>query len=71
MAVENMNNAEQTNAWVLNVLDKEQLVTEKMHKRVGLRHLGRRLVLLMWVLRIYVVVMLLLVAHQAWTLLPR
>ena len=57
--------------WVLEALDKSQLVEEKQRKRTGLRHFGRGIVALMWLLRLYVVLMLLLVAHQAWTIVVR
>lgn len=50
--------------WVLDALDREQLANAKQHKRMGKRHLGRSLVVLMWLLRVYVVLMLLLVVHQ-------
>lgn len=55
---------EQHPEWVLDALDKEQLAIAKQHKRMGKRHLGPSLIVLMWLLRVYVVLMLLLVVHQ-------
>lgn len=49
--------------WVLDVLDRNQLVAEKQ-ERVGKRQLGPGMVFMMWLLRLYVLLMVFLVAHQ-------
>lgn len=53
-----------TGTWVHEVLEPDQLSTAK--PRFGRRRLGRRTVLILWALRLYVVLMLVLVALQIW-----
>ncbi|HEV7128406.1 MAG TPA: hypothetical protein VGN32_13330 [Ktedonobacterales bacterium] len=54
---------------LLEGLEPEQLSAVKHAARVGRRALGPGSLLLFWALRVYVVVMLLLVAHQIWIVL--
>ena len=53
-------------SWVLDVLEPGQLTAEKRAHRLGKRSFGPGIVALLWMLRVYVVVMLLLVAGQIW-----
>jgi hypothetical protein len=54
-------------AWVRDVLEPEQLSTAK--QSFGRRKLSPATVLLMWALRIYVILMVLLIAFQVWNAL--
>src|ERR1700680_4022287 len=58
---------QQTRTWVYEVLEPDQLSTAK--QRFGRRPLGRRTVVLLWALRIYVLLMVFLIAFQAWSAL--
>jgi len=51
-------------AWVHDVLEPEQLSTAK--QSVGRRTLSPTIVVLMWALRMYVILMVLLIAFQVW-----
>jgi hypothetical protein len=51
-------------AWVGQVLEPDQLAESKAS--FGRRQLGPGLLLLLWVLRIYVLVMTALIAYQVW-----
>lgn len=51
---------------LLEVLEPEQLSAVKHTARVGRRALRPGTLVLFWALRVYVVVMLILVAHQTW-----
>jgi hypothetical protein len=53
--------------WVHEVLEPDQLSTAK--QRFGRRTLGRRTLVLFWALRIYVLLMVFLIAFQAWNAL--
>ena len=53
-------------SWVLDVLEPGQLSAEKRAHRLGKRTFGTGVVALLWMLRVYVVVMLALVAGQIW-----
>ena len=53
--------------WVHEVLEPDQLSTAK--QRFGRHTLGRRTVVLLWALRIYVLLMVFLIAFQAWNAL--
>jgi hypothetical protein len=50
--------------WVHEVLEPDQFSTAK--QPFGRQALSRRTILLLWVLRVYVVLMVLLVALQTW-----
>lgn len=58
---------EPTGTWVHEVLEPDQLSTSK--PRFGRRMLSRRTVIVLWALRIYVLLMLLLIALQMWNAL--
>lgn len=53
--------------WVHEVLQPDQFSTAK--PRFGRRLLSRRTLLLLWMLRIYVIMMVLLIALQMWNAL--
>ena len=58
---------EPTETWVHEVLEPDQLSTAK--QRFGRRTLNRRTLVLLWALRIYVLLMVFLIAFQAWNAL--
>jgi len=58
---------QQTGTWVHEVLEPDQLSTAK--QRFGRHTLSRRTVVLLWALRIYVLLMVFLIAFQAWNAL--
>jgi hypothetical protein len=51
-------------SWVHEVLEPEQLSSGK--PQYGRRQLGPTTLLLLWVLRLYVLLMILLIAYQVW-----
>lgn len=51
-------------AWVHDVLEPDQLSTAK--RSFGWRKLGPATIVLMWALRLYVILMMLLIAFQVW-----
>jgi len=51
-------------AWVHDVLEPDQLAAAK--PQFGLRKLGAGTLLLLWVLRIYVLLMIFLISFQVW-----
>jgi len=53
--------------WVHEVLEPDQFSTAK--PRFGRRLLSRKIVLLLWMLRIYVIMMVLLIGLQMWNAL--
>lgn len=55
---------QQTGTWVHDVLQPEQLSTAK--QSFGRRKLSPAMIVLMWALRIYVILMVLLIAFQVW-----
>jgi len=58
---------QQTGTWVHEVLEPDQLSTAK--QRFGRRTLDRRTLVLLWALRVYVLLMVFLIAFQAWNAL--
>ena len=58
---------QQTGTWVHEVLEPDQLSRAK--QSFGRRALGRRTLVLFWALRIYVLLMVFLIAFQAWNAL--
>jgi hypothetical protein len=52
-------------AWVLSSLEPDQLVTAKKHL-IPRRHLKGPELLVLWVLRIYLLFMMVVVGYQAW-----
>nr|BBH92165.1 hypothetical protein KTA_03640 [Thermogemmatispora argillosa] len=57
-------NTKQDLSWVREVLEPDQLVESKVP--LGRRRLGPGLLVLLWVLRIYVLVMTVLIVYQVW-----
>ena len=55
-----------TTRWVHEQLEPEQLATVKITQRYGRRQLSRGMMALIWSLRIYVILMLLLIGYQVW-----
>ena len=55
---------DETKTWVHEELDPDQFSHAKRH--YGRRKLGPGIVILFWVLRIYVLLMIILVALQVW-----
>lgn len=53
--------------WVLDVLDPDQLSGAK--QTMGRRQLTRKTMALLWGLRVYVILMVLLIAFQIWNAL--
>jgi hypothetical protein len=56
-----------TETWVHEVLDPDQLSTAK--PRFGRCMLSRRTLIILWALRIYVIMMVLLIALRMWNAL--
>lgn len=54
-------------AWVHEVLEPDQLSTAKKAQKVGRRHLSTGTVIVLWALRLYVVLMMVIIAYQIWT----
>lgn len=50
--------------WVLEALEDDQLVAAKQH--FGLASIGKGTLSVLWALRLYLLVMLVLVARQVW-----
>jgi hypothetical protein len=58
---------QQTKTWVHEVLEPEQLSTAK--QSFGRRTLSRGTLALLWAMRIYVILMVFLIAFQVWNTL--
>jgi hypothetical protein len=54
----------ETTGWVRELLEPDQL--SRARKRLGLQALSRRTVILLWGLRVYVLLMVLLVVVETW-----
>lgn len=52
--------------WIQSVLKPEQLSTARRAKRFGRQKLKLSTLVILWILRVYVVVMLFLVIYQIW-----
>lgn len=59
--------AQDTSAWVREALEPDQLSTAKKGQKVGRRHLGTGTLIVLWALRLYVVLMMVIIAYQIWT----
>jgi hypothetical protein len=57
----------QSVAWVRDALDSDQLTTSK--RRIGRLQLTGKTVILLWGLRVYVLLMILLIGCQIWNAL--
>ena len=61
--------SQNTFSWVHEVLEPDQLSLAKNMQPVGRRQLKRGTILILWALRLYVVLMMLIIAYQIWTVL--
>lgn len=52
--------------WVQEVLEPEQLSTVKQEQRFGRRRLNGGTLLLMWAMRLYVLLMVFIIAQTIW-----
>lgn len=55
--------------WVREVLEPEQLSRAKKVQRPGRMQLSLGTIIILWALRLYVVVMMFIIAYQIWTVL--
>jgi hypothetical protein len=58
-----------TSSWVREVLEPDQLSSAKNTQHVGRRQLKTGTVIILWSLRLYVVLMMFIIAFQIWTAL--
>ncbi len=58
-----------TSSWVREALEPDQLSTAKKAQRVGRRQLSPATVIILWTLRLYVVLMMFIIAYQIWTVI--
>lgn len=58
-----------TSSWVREVLEPDQLSSAKNMQHVGRRQLKPGTVIVLWVLRFYVVLMMLIIAYQIWSVM--
>ena len=61
--------AQGTSSWVREALEPDQLATAKRTQRIGRRHLSTGTVIILWALRLYVLVMMFIIAYQIWTVI--
>jgi hypothetical protein len=59
--------SQDTSSWVREVLEPDQLSSAKNMQLVGRRQLKRGTVIILWALRLYVVLMMLIIAYQIWS----
>jgi hypothetical protein len=59
----------QDTSWVREALEADQLATAKKVQRPGRRHLSTGTVIILWALRLYVVLMMFIIAYQIWTVI--
>lgn len=59
--------SQETVRWVRDVLEPDQLSTTKREPRAGRRQLSPGTLIILWALRLYVVVMMVIIAYQIWT----
>jgi hypothetical protein len=59
----------ETSTWVREVLEPGQLSTAKRGPLAGRRQLSPGTVIILWALRLYVVVMMFIIAYQIWTVI--
>lgn len=65
----NQTTSQDTTAWVREALEPDQLSTVKKVQRIGRRHLSPATVIILWALRLYVVLMMFIIAYQIWTVI--
>lgn len=58
-----------TSNWIREALEPDQLSTAKKAQRPGRRHLSPGTVIILWALRLYVLVMMFIIAYQIWTVI--
>lgn len=58
-----------TSTWVREVLEPDQFSTAKKTQKVGRRHLSTGTVIILWALRLYVLLMMFIIAYQIWTVI--
>lgn len=61
--------SQETSTWVREVLEPDQLATAKSSQHTGRRHLGLGTIIILWALRLYVIVMMFIIAYQIWTVI--
>jgi hypothetical protein len=61
--------SQDTSTWVREVLEPDQLSSAKNMQHVGRRQLKTGTVIILWTLRLYVVLMMFIIAYQIWTAL--
>ncbi len=61
--------SQETARWVREVLEPDQLSTAKKVQRAGRRQLSPGTLIILWALRLYVVVMMVIIAYQIWTVI--
>lgn len=61
--------SQDTSSWVREALEPDQLSTAKKTQRIGRRHLSTGTVIILWALRLYVVLMMFIIAYQIWTVI--
>ena len=61
--------SQDTSTWVREVLEPDQLSSTKNMQHVGRRQLKTGTVIILWALRLYVVLMMFIIAYQIWTAL--
>ena len=59
--------SQDTATWVREVLEPDQLSSAKREQQVGRRQLKPGTVIILWALRLYVVLMMLIIAYQIWS----
>jgi hypothetical protein len=59
--------SQETSSWVREVLEPDQLSSAKNMQHVGRRQLKPGTVIVLWALRLYVVLMMLIIAYQIWS----
>lgn len=59
----------QDTSWVRDALEADQLSGAKKVQRPGRRHLSTGTLAILWGLRLYVVLMMFIIAYQIWTVL--
>lgn len=65
----NQTTPQDTTAWVREALEPDQLSTAKKAQRIGKRQLSPATVIILWALRLYVVLMMFIIAYQIWTVI--
>ncbi len=59
--------SQETASWVREVLEPDQLSSAKREQHVGRRQLKPATVIILWALRLYVLLMMFIIAYQIWS----